>query len=188
MSVDYFISYTGVDSQWAEWIAWVLEEKLQCTTKLQAWDFPPGSNFVLEMQKAAAFTSRTIAVLSPDYLRSAYAKPEWATAFAQDPEGWNRKLVPVMVRECTPDGLLFPIVHIKLMNLSKEAAEDALVKGLLGGRRKPSQAPTFPGRQNTDGKDPKPFPGGAGTTESRPSGRPSIPRLKGTITDLDRTR
>ena len=70
MSVDYFISYTAADVQWAEWVAWVLEEKNKCTTILQAWDFVPGNNFVLEMQKAASYASRTIAVLSPDYLRS----------------------------------------------------------------------------------------------------------------------
>lgn len=188
MSADYFISYTAADVQWARWIAWVLEKKQQYTTLLQDWDFAPGSNFVLEMQKAAASTSRTIAVLSPDYLRSTFVKPEWAAAVAQDPEGLQRKLVPVMVRDCTPDGLLIPIVHIKLMNLSEEAAEDALLKGLLGGRQKPAQAPAFPGGQSPDGKAPIPFPGKEGKTESRPLGRPSIPRLKGTISDLDRAR
>ena len=108
---DYFISYTATDRGWAEWIAWVLEEKKKCTAALQAWDFVPGSNFVLEMQRAAASASRTIAVLSPDYLRSAYAQSEWAAAFAQDPEGMKRKLVPVMVKDCILDGLLKPIVH-----------------------------------------------------------------------------
>jgi len=185
MSVDYFISYTAADVQWAEWVAWVLEEKNKCTTILQAWDFVPGNNFVLEMQKAASYASRTIAVLSPDYLRSAYAKPEWAAAFAQDPEGMKRKLVPVMVRDCMPDGLLNTIVHIKLVNLSEEVAENVLLKGLLGTRQKPAQTPAFPGRQSHDGKATIPFPGNAGKTESHPLWRPSIPRLKGTISDLD---
>ncbi|HVB21880.1 MAG TPA: toll/interleukin-1 receptor domain-containing protein [Ktedonobacteraceae bacterium] len=186
--MDYFISYTAADVQWAEWVAWVLEGKNKSTTILQAWDFVPGSNFVLEMQKAASSASRTIAVLSPDYLRSAYAKPEWAAAFAQDPEGMKRKLVPVMVRDCMPDGLLNTIVHIKLVNLSEEAAENVLLKGLLGTRQKPAQTPSFPGTQSHDGKATIPFPGNAGKTESRSLGRPSIPRLKGTISDLERTR
>ena len=190
MSADYFISYTAADAQWAEWIAWVLEEKQKCTTKLQAWDFVPGSNFVLEMQKAAASTSRTIAVLSPDYLRSAYAKPEWAAAFAQDPEGMKRKLVPVMVRDCVPDGLLNAIVHIKLMNLTEEEAENALFKGLIGTRQKPAMSPGFPGTQSSARKTAIPFPGNAGATGNCPSGRsrPAIPRIKGAISDLDRTR
>jgi hypothetical protein len=185
---DYFISYTATDRGWAEWIAWVLEEKKKCTVALQAWDFVPGSNFVLEMQRAAASASRTIAVLSPDYLRSAYAQSEWAAAFAQDPEGMKRKLVPVIVKDCILDGLLKPIVHIHLVNLSEEEAEAALFKGLVGTRQKPSTAPVFPGRQVHAGKAPVPFPGDAEKTENRPFGRPSIPQLKGTISDLDRAR
>lgn len=190
MPTDFFISYTGADSRWAEWIAWVLEEKQKYTTVLQAWDFVPGSNFVLEMQRATAAASRTIAVLSPDYLRSAYAQPEWAAAFAQDPEGMKRKLVPVMVRDCAPDGLLNAIVHIKLANLTEEEAEHSLFKGLMGTRQKPGMSPGFPGTQSRTGKAAIPFPGNSGRTDIRPSGRPrpAIPQIKGTISDLDRAR
>ena len=49
---DFFISYTGADKKWAEWIAWQLEEA-QYSTVLQAWDFRPGMDFVLEMDKAS---------------------------------------------------------------------------------------------------------------------------------------
>ena len=48
---DFFINYTGVDSIWAEWIAYTLEDE-GFTTIIQAWDFRPGSNFALEMQNA----------------------------------------------------------------------------------------------------------------------------------------
>jgi len=94
---DFFISYTAADKAWAEWIGWTLEDAGFSVT-LQAWDFVPGSNFALEMQRAAATAPRTIAVLSPDYLKSRFAAPEWAAAFAQDPEGLKRSLVPVRVR------------------------------------------------------------------------------------------
>ena len=47
-AVDFFISYTKADLPWAEWIAWQLEAA-GYTTLLQAWDFRPGSNFVLEL-------------------------------------------------------------------------------------------------------------------------------------------
>ena len=40
---DFFISYNSADRQWAEWIAWQLEEA-GYTTVLQAWDFRPGPN------------------------------------------------------------------------------------------------------------------------------------------------
>jgi len=60
---DFFISYNKVDREWAEWIAWMLEEE-KYSTILQAWDFRPGCNFLLEMDKATKDAERTILVLS----------------------------------------------------------------------------------------------------------------------------
>ncbi len=101
----FFISYNQADREWAEWIAWQLEAE-GYTTVLQAWDFLPGSNFVLDMDKAAGQAHRTIAVLSPDYLTSNFTPAEWAAAFAQDPTSQQGKLLPIRVRACTLSGLL----------------------------------------------------------------------------------
>ena len=86
---DFFISYNSADKEWAEWIAWTLEQA-GYSTIIQAWDFRPGSNFVLEMQQAANKAERLIAVLSPDYLAAPFPQSEWASAFATDPEGLQR--------------------------------------------------------------------------------------------------
>lgn len=88
---NFFISYTKSDRQWAEWIAWQLEEE-SYSTLLQAWDFRPGSNFVLDMQKTVE-AERTIAVLSMDYLGALYTQPEWAAVFAKDPTGLHARLL-----------------------------------------------------------------------------------------------
>src|SRR5262245_22991516 len=111
---DFFVSYNRADRSWAEWIAWQLEE-MGYEVILQAWDFRPGSNFVLEMQEAAVDAQRTIAVLSPNYLTALYTQPEWAAAFAQDPTGEKGVLLPVRVRECELKGLLQSIVYIDLV-------------------------------------------------------------------------
>jgi TIR domain len=66
-SKDFFISYNKADRGWAEWIAWQLEAE-GYSTIIQAWDFRPGSNFILEMDRATTVAKRTITVLSPDYL------------------------------------------------------------------------------------------------------------------------
>ena len=123
---DFFISYTGVDRSWAEWIAWVLEEA-QYTTVIQAWDFGVGANFVQEMDAAAKKAERTIAVLSPDYFQSRFTPSEWQAAFRRDPTGAQRLLVPVRVRECDVDGLLGGIVYIDLVGLEAEAARERLL-------------------------------------------------------------
>jgi TIR domain-containing protein len=141
---DFFVSYTGVDQTWAEWIAHVLEDAGNAVA-IQAWDFRPGSNFVIEMQKALQSADRLIAVLSPDYLAARYPQPEWAAVFAADPEGVNRRLVPVMVRKCQPDGLLGQVVQIRIHELDEPAAKLALLEGVRPGRAKPTAAPAYPG-------------------------------------------
>lgn len=143
-NVDFFISYNHADKDWAEWVAWVLEEA-GYTTRVQTWDFRPGSNFVVEMHQAAQMAKRTIAVLSPNYLGSEFVKPEWAAAFAQDPAGQGRALIPVRVAPSDADGLLSQIVWIDLVGLADEQARAALLAGLSPGRAKPATRPAFPG-------------------------------------------
>ena len=140
---DFFVSYNKADKAWSEWIAWQLEEA-GYTTVLQAWDFRPGSNFVLEMQRAAAEAKRTIAVLSPDYLDALYTQPEWAAAFAQDPKGEKGTLLPVRVRECEMEGLLPQIIYVDVVGLAEEACRDVLLEGVRRDRAKPKVAPRFP--------------------------------------------
>jgi len=141
---DFFVSYNKADRAWAEWIAWQLENA-GYTTVIQAWDFGTGSNFVLEMQRALTEAARMMAVFSPDYLSALFTQAEWAAVFVNDPTGEKRLLLPFMVRECEPTGLLKPIVHTKLCGLDEGAARKALLAGIDHGRTKPSTAPAFPG-------------------------------------------
>lgn len=141
---DFFISYNKADREWAEWIAWELEQSGRTVT-IQAWDFRPGSNFVLQIQSAAAKSGRTIGVLSPDYLASTYTQPEWAAAFAKDPTGEKQALLFVRVRECKPEGLLPQIVYIDLVDKSEPEAKRELLTGVQPTRAKPEHAPAYPG-------------------------------------------
>jgi hypothetical protein len=104
---DFFISYTSADRAWAEWIAWQLEEA-GYQIQIQAWDFSPGGNFVVEMQQATVECERTIAVLSANYFSSEFAKAEWAVAFRLDPTGKKEKLIPVRIEACQPQGSSAP--------------------------------------------------------------------------------
>src|ERR1035438_5740065 len=115
----FFVSYTSADRQWAEWIAWQLEVA-GYSTIIQAWDFLPGSNWVLNMKEATRTSERTVAVLSPDYLHSEFAQTEWAAAFAQDPSGKERKLLPVRVRQVDVRGLDKEIVYVDLVGKDED--------------------------------------------------------------------
>ncbi|MBI5521341.1 MAG: toll/interleukin-1 receptor domain-containing protein [Desulfarculus sp.] len=158
---DFFISYNKADRQWAEWIAWALKEQGKQVV-IQAWHFGPGCNFPLEMHKAIRESEKILLVLSPDFLTSEFTSPEWSAFFAQDPTGALRKIMPVRVRDCRPDGLLGPISYIDLLGASPEAeAQRMLIDGLLNFGE-PSTAPSFPGAQvctATTATGPKPpFP------------------------------
>ena len=181
---DFFISYTSADQQWAEWIGYVLEET-GFSVVIQAWDFGPGSNFILEMQTAAATAPRTIMVLSPDYLKSQFAAPEWAAAFANDPRGLNRALVPVVVRKCRIEGLLTPLVHINLTGLDEDDARQRLVDGISGKRTKPSSRPDFPGTPGHGER--KVFPGTT-RTGNRPTPAPYLPKVRRPASDIEKRR
>lgn len=139
---DFFVSYTSPDLDWARWIAWTLEEA-GYSVVLQDWDFRPGENFVLRMDDAAKRTRSTIAVLSNAYLASAFPQPEWAVAFSSDPKSGKKRLIPIKVRECKPEGLLGQVIYINLVGLSEQDARMALLGGLTD-RGKPALAPEFP--------------------------------------------
>ena len=181
---DFFISYTGVDQEWAEWIAFVLEDR-GFTAIIQAWDFHPGGNFILEMQEAAEHAAQTIVVLSADYLQSSFARPEWAAALVQDPLGRGRKLLPVKIKPCAPEGMLKPIVHIDLIGLNEAAARERLLAGVAPGRAKPANTPAFPG-SGPAAAHPT-FPGQAAMPP--PQGLASyVPDLRGPPSDLEKRR
>jgi hypothetical protein len=149
-----FVSYTQADKAWAEWVAWTLEEAGHPVI-IQAWDFRPGSNFVVKMQEALA--RRTVAILSEDYLKSAFATAEWAAAFATDPLGKERKLIPIRVAPCSPTGLLKASVYVDLVGLGERDAQAAIL-GAFSERNKPSKSPLFPGASPARNIGPGPRP------------------------------
>ena len=156
---DFFISYTAADRDWAEWLAWILEESGYATT-IQAWDFTAGTDFILAMDLAAKECRQTLLVLSEDYLRSQFGAKEWATALADDPVGRKRNIIPVRVRPCNLEGLLKTIVYIDCLGLSAVDAKSKLLNALRP-RMKPSKAPAFPGGASTPTRRDSavPFPG-----------------------------
>jgi tetratricopeptide (TPR) repeat protein len=147
---DFFISYNKADRQWAEWIAWQLEDA-GYDVVIQCWDFLSGSNFVLEMHEAAKNAERTIGVLSSHFLDSIFTKPEWAAAFVNDPSGKKRKLLLIRIQDCQPDGLLAAISYIDLVDLDEDAARKKILAAARDERLKPDSPPGFPGDRTASG-------------------------------------
>lgn len=190
---DFFVSYTAADKAWATWIAYILESDGYAVT-IQEWDFRPGSNFAAEMDKALKQCPRMIAVLSPSYLKARYPAAEWTAAFAGDPEGAENALVPVMVEECRPEGLLNQVVQIRIHGHDEATARKLVLEGVRRERNKPATPPPFPGTStaSTTGPAPAvPFPSSDIAVQG-PSGklrwqRPASPIMLSWRRDLDRT-
>jgi hypothetical protein len=98
------------------------------------------------MDKASKNSKRTIAVLSPNYLKATYTVPEWTAAFHQDPKGEKGTLLLVHVRECKKqlNGLLGPIAYIDLVGKDEATARQQLLDGVKGPHR-PATPPPLPG-------------------------------------------
>jgi TIR domain len=139
---DFFVSYTGADRAWAEWVSWQLEQA-DYSVIVQAWDFEPGDNFVVRMRDALEQADRTLALVSAAYLASPYSTDEWTGAFLHDPDGRNR-LLQVRIEDCELPRLLRAQIYIDLVGLPREQARARLVAGIKRGRRKPSSEPPFP--------------------------------------------
>lgn len=157
---DFFISRNGRDKAWAEWIASTLVDA-GYSVVIQDWDFRPGGNFVLDMDRAIKDSEKTIVVLSDNFLNAEFTQSEWAAAFRQDPQGIKRALIPVKVRDCKPLGLLSQISYINFVNLAGESeCRAALLEGLKEPGP-PDEKPQFPG--TTQSQQPAsagvPFPG-----------------------------
>jgi hypothetical protein len=136
------------------------------------------------MPRATAGCERTIAVLSPQYLRSLYGAPEWAAAFSSDPQGLQQKLVPIRIAECQPDGLLKSIVYIDLVGTDDEVARERLLDGVARRRAKPSSQPAFPGNKS---RSPAPaFPGS--NSPRSPSSTRYMPKIRSAPSALEKRR
>jgi tetratricopeptide (TPR) repeat protein len=164
---DFFISRKGVDSAWAEWIAWILNEA-GYRPYLQDWDFLPGHHAIERMQEGATEADRTIALLSPEYLEGGFTQAEWFQRLYDDPTGKERRLIPIKVSDCDPAGFLKPLCRLSLVGKNEAAAKaeiDKLIRSLEKGTLKPDTKPPFPGEQRKQPTRSQPrFPGSVPST------------------------
>lgn len=173
---DVFISCASVDRGWAEWIATELE-RAGFTTVVQPFDFRPGTDFLHRMHHAVTTAERTLAVLSPAYLTSAYGEAEWRAAFARDPSGDRRLLIPVRIAPCEPVGLLAARVYVDLVGVSEVVARKKLLAAFDRDRDPRDKAIPFPGAVGAlppsgpgapfPGPVPSPAPGSPGAQVSQ---------------------
>lgn len=127
---DFFISYAHQDQQQAKWMSQQLEEA-GYSTILPDRNLLPEGDAIPQIDNAARQAKRTIAVLSPHSLASAFTQSEWEAALHQDPTGAQGLLLPVRVLLCDVGGLLAPLTYIDLVGQEdKEEARKIFLSGI----------------------------------------------------------
>lgn len=126
---DFFVSYSQPDEAMAREIVTLLHEAGH-STFVQFNDMPPGANFVTEMQKGLAGSGRVIALYSPAYVASAHCQAEWNTAYAADPTGAKRKLLPFLIVPTDLPPLAQQVVFKSLVGLAADARKRAVLAAI----------------------------------------------------------
>ena len=177
--VDFFISYVRIDRKWAEWVAWVLEEQNYRVT-IQAWDQVPGTDWAAAIESSLESVPHVIAVISPDYWKSEYARLEARQPRWKDLRGERRRLIPVVVVEHEIPSVYGILSPIRLHGRTEQAAQEELLSGIsaaVQGRIKPSTRPLFPGPWVAPIAPS--FPGPSGAEPAEQSSSPVDEKVKG---------
>jgi hypothetical protein len=145
---DFLVSYAPEQERWAEWVAAELETTGR-RVHVEVLDAVAGTRHAQRLHDALRWSDRTLALLSADYLRSDQVRVEWQAAWQADPAGLQRKLIPVRLDECEPDGLLRGIRCIDLAGLGEADARRTLLDEIeassSGRRRRRPDRSLFPG-------------------------------------------
>jgi TIR domain/Tetratricopeptide repeat/NB-ARC domain len=135
---DVYLSYVSEDRLWAEWIAAVLTQA-GFRVLLPAGSAQAGGNERDEAASAAGAASRTVAIVSAAYLRSAQSLGVREAMAVADPTGSNKRLIPVRVGETRGAE---PFADRAVLDLARrdaiQAAEEILAA--LGRRPRPGDS------------------------------------------------
>lgn len=99
-SYDVFISYSHADEAWVRGELLPRLERAELRVCIDFRDFKPGAPSVDEMQRAVQISRRTLLVLTPAYLASAWAALEALMLQTLDPANRQRRLIPLLKERC----------------------------------------------------------------------------------------
>jgi len=144
---DAFVSYNQADEEWAHtWLLPRLEaDGVRVVTEA---DFESGSAQVVEIERAIRSSRCTVAILTPDWLRSNWNNYEIVLSQTQNLSDLKRKIIPVLLKPCEIPFLLRHLVAADLTDESKrEKRVRALAQDIFGRSWVPT--PNLP-RQGED--------------------------------------
>ncbi len=151
----WFVSYTESDLAWAKWVAFDVENFVDNSVcDYQERNYGRG-DFMALMRESLTEADAVVAILSQEYLDSAYCQRELNAALRAKRD----ILLPVRIDECALDPILDGVIRADLAKKTRDAAQTELrnkVSAFLGlkvdpgtGRRE-TERPPFPGERIDD--------------------------------------
>ncbi len=125
---DAFISYSHVDKTWVRGTLLPHLERAGLKTFIDHRDFEPGAPSVAEMRQALLDSRKTLLVLTPAYLQSAWTEFETLMLQALDPANRARRLLPLLKAACE---LPLNIGYLTYINFTDPEEQDLAWTRLL---------------------------------------------------------
>ncbi|MEZ0093922.1 FxSxx-COOH system tetratricopeptide repeat protein [Streptacidiphilus sp. EB129] len=140
---DLFLSFAPEDRMWADWVEAVLTR-----AGIRVVPREVGADPRTEAEQGLDSAARTVALLSPAYVRSPQAQTVWNSILGSDPVGSRRELIPVRVGDVRLTAPFSNRNSVDLVRLEEQQAAAALLRAL--GRTDPlpqlvpGEGPRFP--------------------------------------------
>jgi len=97
---DVFISYSHVEKDWVRGELLPHLESARLRVCIDYRDFELGAPIVTEMRRGLTDSRKTLLILTPDYLESAWTGFEQLMLQTLDPNNRERRLIPLMKEAC----------------------------------------------------------------------------------------
>jgi formylglycine-generating enzyme required for sulfatase activity len=122
---DVFLSYSSKDKI----IVHALAERLKqngLRVWLDKWEIKPGNLIPLKIQEGLEKSHTLLMCMSPAYFESEWGRMEHLTILFRNPTNTQRRLIPLLITDCTPPDTIAQFAYIDWRTRSDEACGDIL--------------------------------------------------------------
>ena len=103
---DVYISHSDADQEWVDTELVPLLKQAKVRVALRHEDFPLGAPHLINVERFIEESRRTVVVLTPDWLANEWTTLEGILVSTADPAAQQRKLLPILLKPCTPPKLI----------------------------------------------------------------------------------
>ncbi len=142
---DVFISYSHHDSEWVR--DWLLPrlERAGLRVCIDFRDFEVGVPSLINMERAAERSRKTLLVLTPDWIASEWANFEALLVQTEDPIGLRRRILPLMRERCQPPKRIAMLTYADFTAPGRWESElERLIGSFAEGAEPPRASRTLP--------------------------------------------